>query len=198
MDKSSVSILIVEDDPIIAHDISIILKKGGYKVYAVAHNATKAIDKLGSGLIDFVILDIHLGRGASGIEVAQIIHDKYEIPYIFLTSFSDEETLQAAKDQGPYGYLVKPFQEATLLSTISIALSNHQRTQKGLNFNKINIDLTAQENKLCQGLYDGKSYQQIAEHLDISINTVRYHVKNLYLKFDVNGRSELIAKILNG
>jgi len=193
-EKSNISVLIVEDDAIIAHDISLLLKRSGYKVAGVCHNATKALDKLSKGGIDFAMLDIHLGSGATGIDIAETIHTVYKIPYIFLTSFSDELTLNAAREQGPYGYLVKPFQEATLLSTISIALSNHKMQDKKLTFD--NLDLSAKERSLCEQLYTGKSYQEIADTLHISINTVRYHLKNLYLKFDVNSRAELIGRLL--
>lgn len=195
-DKSNVSVLVVEDDVIIAHDISLLLKRAGYKIAAVCHNASKALDKLSKGGIDFALLDIHLGSGDSGIDIAEKIHTIYKIPYIFLTSFSDELTLQAAREQGPYGYLVKPFQEPTLLSTISIALSNHQMQSKDLNFTNLEIDLTDKERTLCRELYKGHSYNQIAETMHVSINTVRYHVKNLYLKFDVNSRAGLVATLL--
>ncbi len=191
------SVLIVEDDPIIAYDISIILNKKGYTIAGLAHNATKAIDVLSKHEIDIAILDIHLGTGQNGIDIAKVIHTQYDMPYIFLTSFSDEFTLNAAREQGPYGYLVKPFQEATLLSTLSIAWSNHQMKKDRLNLDRPNLNLTDQEKLLCEGFYKGMSYQEIADEMHISINTVRYHVKNLYLKFDVNGRAEMVAKMLH-
>lgn len=191
------SILIVEDDPIIAHDILIILKKHGYQRVVVCHKASKAIDRLASDTVDFVILDIYLGGAQSGIDIAKIIHEKYNLPYIFLTAFSDPETLRDAQEQGPYGYLVKPFQEATLLTTISIALSNHRSRNRFLSFDHLRVSLTEQEMVICRGLFEGKSYQQVADQQHISINTVRYHVKNLYLKFDVKTRAALIAKLIN-
>lgn len=194
--SNKISILIIEDDPIISHDISIILKKNDYLINGIAHSAMKAINHLATNKPDFIILDIHLGKGDTGIDVAKVIHEKYKLPYIFLTSFSDKDTLQAAQEHGPYGYLVKPFQEATLLATISITLSNHQNSVKGLNFEKIDVKLTNQEQRLCTELYKGLSYQEISEALNVSINTVRYHVKNLYLKFDVNARAELVARLL--
>ena len=190
------SVLIVEDDPIISHDISIILKNKGYTIAGIAHNAVRAIDQLSSKQIDLAILDIHLGKGDTGIDVAKIIHEKYKLPYIFLTSFSDEATLEAAQEQGPYGYLVKPFQEATLLSTVSLALSNHKKSKTALHLNHDHIQLTEQEKILCSSLYKGLSYQQIADHMQVSINTVRYHIKNIYLKYDVNTRAALIAKLI--
>lgn len=196
--SSKKAILIVEDDPIIAHDLQLTLVKSGYSMAARnCHNASKAIDALAKYDVDLAILDIHLGKGDTGIDVGKVIHNKYDIPYIFLTSFSDEATLAAAQEQGPYGYLVKPFQEATLLTTISLALSNHKKSQKGLDFSTVKQPLTEQEKTLCKGLFEGLSYKEIAEKMFISINTVRYHVKNLYLKFDVNSRAELIASLLN-
>ncbi|MFT4565810.1 MAG: DNA-binding NarL/FixJ family response regulator, partial [Saprospiraceae bacterium] len=178
--QKQTNILIVEDDAIIAHDISLLLKKSGYKIAGVCHNATKALDKLSKG----------------GIDIAKKIHTTYKIPNIFLTSFSDEFTLNAAREQEPYGYLVKPFQEATLFSTISIALSNHRMQSQNVNFENLGIELTEKERSLCDQLYKGLSYQEIADTLSISINTIRYHLKTLYLKFDVNSRAELVGRIL--
>ena len=189
-------ILIVEDDPIIAHDLSILLEKQGFQIVAVAHKADKAIDHLSKQHVDLAILDIHLGPGDSGIDVARTIKTKVKIPYIFLTSFSDSETLQAAQEQGPYGYLVKPFQEQTLYTTISIALSNFDRQNEKINFEKLEIKLTDQERPICKLMFEGKSYQDIAEELNVSINTIRYHIKNLYGKFQVNSRAELIASLM--
>ncbi|RMF01570.1 MAG: response regulator, partial [Bacteroidetes bacterium] len=131
MTAVATSILIVEDDPIIALELEQVLRQQGYRIAGKAHSAVQAIDRLAAGGIDFAILDINLGSGQSGIDVARIIHRKYELPYIFLTAFADEHTLTAAQEQAPYGYLVKPFQTPTLLSTISVALSNYRRLRKG-------------------------------------------------------------------
>ena len=190
------SVLIVEDDAIIAHDLSIILTKHEYQVHKVCHKATQAIDQLAKGGIDIAILDIHLGSGQSGIDVAQVIKEHYNIPYIFLTSYSDSVTLQAAQEQGPYGYLVKPFQEATLLTTLSIAMSNHESLSNKVDFDKL-TQLTDQESNICRQLYRGLSYQEVADHLYVSINTIRYHVKNIYLKMDVSSRAELMTKLVS-
>lgn len=189
-------VLIVEDDPVISHDIELLLQNHGYEVSGIAYNAVQALDILAKREIEFAILDIHLGSGDSGIDVAHIIHKKYKIPYIFLTSFSDKATLQSAIEEGPYGYLVKPFQEDTLISTVSLAIHNHGLQNKSNRIHENMHHLTDQEKTICEKLYSGKSYQSIADELFISINTVRYHVKNLYIKYDVNGRAELVAKLL--
>ena len=197
MGTNSNRILIVEDDPIIAHDLSLLLQKKGFQIVAVAHRADKAIDLLSKQNVDLAILDIHLGSGETGIDVARFIKTKFKIPYIFLTSFSDAETLQAAQEQGPYGYLVKPFQEQTLYTTIAIALSNFERQNEKLNLEKLEKSLTDQEKSICRLMFEGKSYQEIADGLSVSINTIRYHVKNLYVKLQVNSRAELVASLMN-
>lgn len=197
MNKSDLRILIVEDDPIISIDIKSLLKSEGFLVVGVAKDGLRAYDLLSSLSPNFAILDIHLGTGPSGIDVAEVIHDKYHIPYIFLTSFSDSDTLAAAQEQGPYGYLVKPFQDSTLITTISIAWSNWQRLQKKapIDLHKIGVEFTQQEGKICELLIKGFSYKQLCEELFISMNTLKYHIKNIYIKADVKGRSELTALI---
>lgn len=191
-------ILIVEDDPIIAKDIQSLLRSEGFEHISIAHDGLYAQDILASQAVGFVILDIYLGTGISGIEVASTIQKNYDIPFIFLTSFSDKETLEAAKDQAPYGYLVKPFQDRTLLTTIEVAWSNFEREKqlKQTNFNQKISHLTSQEQKLIAALIEGKSSKEIASTLFISVNTVKYHLKNIYQKMEVSSRSELLTKLL--
>lgn len=193
----STKVLIVEDDPIIAHDLSVVLKKEGIIIAGVAHNYNKAVDLMVNREFNLAILDVNLGSGKSGIEVAQVLKEKYFKPFIFLTSYSDSATLTAAQEQGPYGYLVKPFQEATLLTTISLALNAHSSVKKEINFNELGVKLTSQEQKICEHICRGKTYQEIADKEFVSINTIRFHVKNLYMKFDINGRAELVAKLIS-
>lgn len=199
MEFSELRILIVEDDPIIATDIKSLLRKEGFQVVGHAKNAIRAYDLLVSTNPHFIIIDIHLGTGPSGIDVAEVIHNKYNLPYIFLTSFSDPNTLSAAQEQGPYGYLVKPFQEKTLLTTIAIAWSNHQRlvTKNEIDFDKLTVNLTNKEKEICQLLFSGDSYKQICQSLVISMNTLKFHVKNIYSKLGVTGRAELTHMFLS-
>lgn len=196
---NTTKVLIIEDDPIIAKDISSLLKSEGYNIVGVAHDATTALDYLASRGADFVMLDIYLGPGMNGIDIAEVIHQKYKIPYIFLTSFSDTETLEAAKLQAPYGYLVKPFQDRTLLTTIVIALNNYQKEQELKKADSTVVfdkQLTGQEKKMVEELLKGSSYKQIAEQMFVSVNTVKYHLKNIYAKLEVSGRAELLSKVI--
>ncbi len=195
------SILIVEDEPIIAEDIRDLLLSANYQVIGVAHRGEDALDMLNSRKPEFAILDINLGGQLTGIDVAEHIHDHYKIPYLFLTSFDDEKTLNEAQQYAPYGYLVKPFQDRTLLTSIKIAIANFNAFQEKIHLskeqieNKLNGSVTKQEFTIIENLLDGKSYKQIAADNFISMNTVKYHVKNIYSKFQLTGRAELSSAI---
>lgn len=202
MELQKTKILIVEDDGIIAEDLNSLLIEKGYSIVGVAHNGSDALDMLVTRNPDFALLDINLGSGISGLEIAKVIHEKFKLPYIFLTSFDDEQTLQQAQSFGPYGYIVKPYQERTLLTTIKTALANFNASQSSPTLVRESIDkistkkITDQEFKIIECLINGFSYQKISESLFISVNTVKYHAKNIYLKLDINGRAELYNRVL--
>lgn len=196
-----IKILIVEDNPIIAEDLRSFLESESFRIEGVAHNAVDALDALSSRNVNFAILDIHLGTGQNGLDIAEVIHEKYKIPYIFLTSFDDDATLEEAQKHAPYGYLIKPFQERTVLTTIKLAIGNHRHFQESDKLDlsiikaKASSELSEQEVKIIEDLLVGSSYKQIAGNLFISINTVKYHAKNIYLKLNIKGRAELSALI---
>ncbi|MBK6275892.1 MAG: response regulator [Saprospirales bacterium] len=121
-------ILIVEDEPLIAEDIAEILQKNEFVVTNIAYSKEFALSELSTNLPDMALLDINLNNKMDGIEIAQIIQANYQIPFIFITSYSDKNTLEKAKLTEPSGYIVKPFNEASLCSSIEIAYYNH--TQK--------------------------------------------------------------------
>lgn len=198
MDRILLRILIVEDDPVIATDLKSLLNQEGFQIVGVASSAHRALDLLAIRDPNFIILDIRLGTGPSGIEVAEVIHENYDIPYIFLTSFSDPDTLQAAQEQGPYGYIVKPFQDKTLITTITTAWHTFQRIrQEDTQARKKKLEgLTDQERNICQHLLDGLSYKQICTSCHISMNTLKFHVKNIYQKMDVASRAELSNRLV--
>lgn len=198
---SNINILILEDEPIIAQDLHSLLESTDFKIAGMCHRGEEALDMLNSRNPNFAILDINLGGGMTGLDVAEIIHDKYHIPYIFLTSFDDELTLEEAQKYAPYGYLVKPFQDRTLIATIKTALSNFERINETKSLSKENVEtlfscaVTQQEYKIIEQLLKGKSYQLISEELFISLNTLKYHIKNIYPKLGIKGRSELASKL---
>ncbi len=186
----------MDDDPLIAHDIAALLEDEGYNVIPPCHDYLDAINTLRKEMAHLAVLDINLEEEKTGIDIAEHIRNTYQIPYIFLTSYSDDQTLAAAQEVSPYGYLVKPFQKATLLTTVKIALSNHERLSGKVILNFHGEILSQREKDICQKLTNGNSYKEIAETEFISVNTVRYHIKNLYVRYDVNSRSGLVSKLI--
>ncbi len=126
MDK--VRILVVEDEWVTAQDIKYSLEKLHYAVSATLATGEEAIQKAIELQPDLVLMDIILQGEIDGIEAAEQIYSHCHIPIVFLTAYSDSETLQRANATHPYGYLLKPFEERELNSTIQIALSRHKAT----------------------------------------------------------------------
>lgn len=119
---SKTRILVVEDESIVAKDIQRTLEKLGYEVPATASSAASAFEKLEEIEPDLVFLDVKLKGDQDGVHIAEHIKDRYDIPVIFLTSFIDQDTIDRAKVTEPYGYLVKPFNEGDLKTTVEMAL----------------------------------------------------------------------------
>ncbi len=124
------TILVVEDESIVAKDIQSTLIKLGYDVPATASSAVMAYDKLKEIHPDLVFLDIKLKGDADGITIAEHIQENYNIPVIFLTSYVDQATLDRAKVTEPYGYIVKPFNETDLKTTVEMALFKFSRDKE--------------------------------------------------------------------
>lgn len=127
---SKTRILVVEDESIVAKDIQKSLEKLGYEVPATASSAASAYEKLEQIKPDLVFLDIKLKGEEDGIHIAEHIKEKYNIPVIFLTSYVDQETLDRAKVTEPYGYIVKPFNESDLKTTVEMALFKFSRDRE--------------------------------------------------------------------
>lgn len=121
------NIFIVEDESIVAKDIQHSLTKLGYNVVGIANNGNDAIEKIMELTPDLVLMDIMIKGPMTGIEVTEKIKEKLNVPVIFLTAYADEGTLSRAKVTGPYGYILKPFKEIDLHSTIEMAVYKHQK-----------------------------------------------------------------------
>ena len=116
---SKPTILIVEDEPLIADDIAEVLEKNGFTVVDVVDEAEEALTAIEEYQPDLALLDINIEGAIDGIDLAA----KLNIPFIFLTSYYDKPTLARAAKVSPSGYLVKPFDENDLVANIEIALS---------------------------------------------------------------------------
>ncbi len=198
-----VRVLIVEDEPLIAENIAMYLNNHDYEVAGIAYDYEEAISKLELEKPDIVLLDINLEGEQDGIDVGKFIHEKMGIPFVFLSSYSDKNTLERAKHVQPSGYLVKPFHEKSLMATLEISLSNfasdanYQNAE--LHFDKINSKLSnplsQREIEVLTLIYSGKTNQQIIQELFISINTLKRHINNAYMRLEVNSRTTAIKKL---
>ncbi len=115
-------ILIVEDQLIIAMDLKLTLEGLGYGVIGIAGTAEECFLYFENEKPDLVLMDIMLSGNIDGISAAEMIHKKFDVPIIYLTAHSDENSLLRANLTGPYGYIVKPIEERDLYTSIEIAL----------------------------------------------------------------------------
>lgn len=197
----SIRILIVEDEPIISDDIESTLTTNDYDIAGKAYSSTMALDMLINRSPDLVLLDIAIKGDKDGIDVAAIIREKYHIPFIYLTSFSDKITLERAKPTMPYGYIVKPFKDRDIITSIELAMfrfameNNTSVLEKTMVENKFNMKLTKMEFLILKMIWEGKSNQAAAKELFLSVNTVKTHVRNLFEKCNVRNRNELMVML---
>jgi len=124
------SILVVEDDFIVAKVIEKNLIDLGYTIVGMVATGDEAIAKAGSERPDLVLMDIQLLGDMDGITASEKIHAAFNIPVIFLTALSDKQTFDRALLTAPYGYIIKPFSQNTLSATIRVALNKKQADQK--------------------------------------------------------------------
>jgi len=123
-------ILLVEDESIVARDIRNMLLGLGYKVAAVASTAREAVQKAEEMKPDIVLMDVLLKGGPTGVDAADKIYTHFNIPVVYLTAYADEDTLQQAKKTEPFGYILKPFEERELQTTIEVALYKFKMEMK--------------------------------------------------------------------
>ncbi len=195
-------VVIVEDEMLIRKQLEAILRKLNYEVLKSFANADSFLDCLPSLSPDIILFDINIRGSKNGIELAQIVRDKYSFPFIFITSYADRETIEAAKITRPNGYVIKPFDERDIMIIMEIALYNAQSIQESSQLNKERIEkkhkvsLTEREYITLSDLSQGLTNSQIAAKQFVSINTVKTHLKNLYSKFEVGDRINLIKRVL--
>lgn len=178
-------ILIVEDDFFIYTAIRIWLEHLGHYVPNQIDKYSSAIELIDKEPFDLAILDINLSGSKTGIEVAQYINQKYDFPFIFLSSFFDDELLQKITETSPAGYLLKPAKQEDLLSAVSIALFNYSmKKEKNATSNS--------EGKEFITIKQGEKYVRI-ELEDILF----FKSDHIYVEvYDINGKSHLIRSSL--
>ncbi len=124
-----VKVLIVEDEALVARDIAARLKNAGYHIVDCVDTGRDALDALEKEVADIALLDINILGPLDGIETAERIRQKYNMPVIFLTSLSDAATADRARKANPSAYMLKPFNERELHLAIQLAISNYSKKE---------------------------------------------------------------------
>lgn len=128
--SKNAKILVVEDERIVAEDIQRSLESIGYVVTAVTDSGEDALVQTEKTKPDLVLMDIVLSGKIDGIDAAEKIIACFDIPIIYLTAYSDEQTLNKAKITEPYGYILKPYHDSELQSSVEMALYKHEMEKK--------------------------------------------------------------------
>ncbi|NOZ08422.1 MAG: response regulator [FCB group bacterium] len=168
---SKAKILIVEDEMVTAEDLRTTLIRMDYEPIAVISTGEMAVKKAAELNVDLVLMDVKLKGKMDGVEAAGIIHESYGIPVIYLTAYADNPLLERAKLTGPYGYVVKPFSEKELHSSVEIALFKSQSDKQIAHLNSVlkairNINqlITHEKNpkhlirRACEMMVDSRGY----------------------------------------
>lgn len=119
---AKVKVFIVEDDFIHANRLEMYLDEMGYEWVGTADRSTTALNLIAASKPDLLLVDIHLAGELSGIQIVESVNSKEPIPVIFITSFRDKETFEAAKLTDPYAYILKPYDKETLQTAIELAV----------------------------------------------------------------------------
>ncbi len=125
-----VNVLVVEDESIVSKDIQNSLVKLGYSIAGAASSGEKAVELALLTEPDVILMDIMLKGDMNGIETAEKIKTELKVPIIFLTAYADDATLSKAKVIEPYGYIIKPFKEIDLHTSIEMAIYKHGKEQE--------------------------------------------------------------------
>lgn len=156
-----IKILVVEDETIVALDIKGALKKIGFEVTHTATNHDDAISSIIQDEPNIILMDIHLENSKDGIETAKDIQRIKNIPIIYLSAFSDDETIYRAIETNPVGYLTKPFKREELKTTILLSMYKVNQTKQAIIDGNMNLGLGYSFNLDLNTLY----YKQFPVHL---------------------------------
>ena len=157
------TILVVEDEAIVAKEIQEKLQESGYAVPVIVASGKEAIKEAGRIKPDLILMDIVLEGKIDGITAADSIMGSYDIPVVYITAHADDNTVERARKTHPFGYIVKPFTQKQLNSTIKVALT--QRVERQEYKTQIN-KLAQQIDEASDGFYFlmEKKNERVAQH----------------------------------
>lgn len=145
------NILIIEDEVLIANLTKKYITEAGYNCVGIAIDFYQAMAILKQETVDFVIIDVTLSQGESGIKIAQYINDNYSIPFMYLTSHSDFNTLQNIEKTKPVAYLSKPIKKVDLIT--ALRLNAEPKISKALTIFSLNLGKSTFKINLNQLVY---------------------------------------------
>ena len=182
------SVLIIEDELLVAQNIEAILEDNGFAVTGIASEVISAKNLIAHRKPDVILCDIYLKGTETGIDFAEyILNSSLNIPVVFLTAFADTHTIKRASAAQPVAYLVKPFTDKQLVATLQLVTSTDSE-------NNVEIpEPSPREKEILNWLAKGNTSKQIAQSLNLSEHTVQTHRKNLMNRYNTTSSSELIA-----
>ncbi len=180
------SILIIEDEIIVAKGIEQILIKNGHSISAIALNYKQAKEKLQVQAPDLILCDIDLDEAKTGIDIIKEMTVK--VPVIYISAHTDEETLKHAFNSNPETYITKPFTESQLLTAVKFAVAKLSETSA----TQLKI-LTKTEVEITKLIANGMTTREIAELKSRSYETINNHKRNIYGKLNINKLSDLVS-----
>lgn len=185
----SLTILVLEDEMIVAENIAAILKNIGDFSVLITDNLEESIQIVSKQNISLIISDINLKDNLNGIEIVKCLQQKYWIPVIYLTAYSDEDYIDSALQTEPISYLIKPFTTRQLEVAVNIAMKVIDIKNTSPNY----IKPSDREIEILTLLSTGLNSKAIANSLYLSEHTIKTHRKNLMRKYNMKSSSELIA-----
>lgn len=189
-------ILLIEDEFIIAKDIKVLLTKNNFASVDYARNYKEALALFVKKNYGLIISDINLNDEKDGIEIITEFSKLKKVPVVYLTAYSDFDIVSRAEKTMPFAYILKPYNNNQLKTTINLAILSFRKQSNGISENKENTSklklLTIREKEVLVTLSSGKITKEIAEDLNISIYTVEQHKKNIRKKLNLTTVGELI------
>ncbi len=174
-------ILIVEDETMIAKDIESKLRDIEYEPLSIVRSGEEAVDKAGELKPDLVLMDIMLDGKIDGVEAAGQIKDRFNIPVVYLTAYTDDSILERAKLTGPFGYIIKPFGERGLRSTIEMAIYKFESTEKVIKIMEETINALAMALEMRDPYTAGhqRRVAELAEAIAREMNCSIYEIRGI-------------------
>jgi DNA-binding NarL/FixJ family response regulator len=197
------SILLVDDEESIRISLKRMLEKQNYKI-ETAENASMALNKLANHPYDLVLTDIMMGD-ISGYKLLKNIKEKYSnVIVLLMTGYASIESAIDALRLGATDYILKPCSKKEILSSIANSLkkNSQHKNKKTSQDNQYNLKvlsgkkpLTKKELLVSELLLHGLKSDEMATKLDVTLPTIKFHLKNIYTKLGIKGRREIVKII---